>query len=269
MDYLRALNDPDINSVLNSANDLAKNLKSIEEEGFIKKNQILDSAAQTCRDFMNNKTSAEIYDGPVATCLKELRDMILYNLKNNMSSIVMIPLSLEVMKANNDEYTTLTDYLAEGIALNIAERKGLEIETLDEENDSPLDDINQLIRESEEYVGRQDYENAVACLNRLIDILQNNLKNYNNTVFPSLSKVYNNLAYYLFCLNHLQEALQAVDKGLAEDKALAILHYTKAEILDGLGQFEAAVSCMDEAIRLEDSPDKHVFRKSIKAKRLN
>ena len=37
MDYLRALNDPDINSVLNSANDLAKNLKSIEEEGFIKK----------------------------------------------------------------------------------------------------------------------------------------------------------------------------------------------------------------------------------------
>ena len=56
MDYLRALNDPDINSVLNSANDLAKNLKSIEEEGFIKKSQILDSAAQTCRDFMNNKT---------------------------------------------------------------------------------------------------------------------------------------------------------------------------------------------------------------------
>jgi tetratricopeptide (TPR) repeat protein len=267
MQSLRQLNDLDINAILDTAENLAENLGRMEtEERFIREDFFTEVSAM-CRAVLYDRTYNNGFDGEMADLMKRLYDMIAKNIRLNQNSIVLIPITLELMQANQSAYRELTDYLAEGIALDAAEKKGIKIESYEYHYDGfDLDELYAQVSLSEEYADREDFENAVSCLNRVIDILENILKNETISPVIDLAAVLNNKAYYLFRLNRLNEALEVIFSTLNLNSSKAIYHYTYAEILDALGDFDKALDAIDEAIRLEDSPDKRAFKKSILAK---
>jgi tetratricopeptide (TPR) repeat protein len=265
MQYLKNLKDPEINALLEKAAHLAESLKLLEKNGDIDRQVFYETTREICRAFMKQKAYENPFSADVKKAIDELEGLIYETLSEENNSLVLIPITLEVMQANEGDYSELTDYLAETIAINIAERKGLALEEEEPEGyEGPtLEEINEQLDQSAEFADREDFENAVAALNRALDMIGEFREKATSILIIDVPGILNNKAYYLFRLNRLQEALESINLALKENEQYAIAYYTKAEILDEMGQFHEAVACMDEAIDLDDSPDKHRFRKSI------
>lgn len=271
MQYLYKLNDPDINACLESADQLALELNTLAKNGLIDSTRFYEATREICRAFVRGQDFVNNFEAPAAAVFNQLKNMMFDTLKLD-SNMVLIPITLEVMQANGDNYKDFTDYLGETLAITIAEQKGLALEQEEEEEeedyDGPsIDEINEELELSAEYADREDFENAVASLNRLLDMIEEFSNNTSSLLVIDVPGILNNKAYYLFRLNRLQEALLAANDALKLNSEYAIAYYTKAEILDEMGQIEEAIACMDDAIELEDSPDKQRFRKSLLTKK--
>lgn len=274
MQYLYNLNDPDINACLEHANQLALELNTLAKNGLIDSTRFYEATREICRAFARGQDFVNNFESSAQPVFNQLKNMMFDTLKLD-TNMVLIPITLEVMQANGDNYKDFTDYLGETLAITIAEQKGIVLEQEeagedDENYDGPsIEEINEELELSAEYADREDFENAVASLNRLLDMTEAFSNNASSLLVIDIPGILNNKAYYLFRLNRLQEALLAANEALKRNSEYAIAYFTKAEILDEMGQIEEAIACIDDAIELEGSADKQRFRKSLLAKRKN
>ena len=262
----RKINDPDINKWLDLADLINNDLIRFDKAGIVNKQNFFEAGRNICDAYLKKTPFTNPFrDTEAAGTFDELMKMIHILFQNEESARVLIPMSFEMVKDGDEPYDTVLRYVVEGICIAVAQSKNLEYQ---EEDNNEKNDItkriNELVAKSNKYARDQKYEDAIAIIDSLLKEIDEFSEN--KLLFVDKATIMNNKAYFLFCVGRLDEALVTVDNALKTYPDIAIVHYTKAEILNGKDMLKDAVASIDKAIDLEYSEDKIQFKNSILSK---
>ena len=118
-----------------------------------------------------------------------------------------------------------------------------------------------MLYQSNEYASLGSFINALEAIEQL-EMMMADFDKYYILIIDRQTIQYNK-AFTLYRLNRLSDALTCVESLLANHNEFALGYHTQAEILDGLERYQEALESMDQAIALEDTPDKVAFRERI------
>jgi tetratricopeptide (TPR) repeat protein len=177
---------------------------------------------------------------------------------NYEGALAMIPIQAALMASGELSPEELIEYMHESILL----KKGLvETKTSREPHgseDEVADTFNALLDKVEEAADRDDYISALLFLDEAFELAEENpLLTYDRL------NMINNRAFYNCQIGKYEEGLRDCAKASEEDPDYGVIYHTKAEILFEMKKYGEALEAINDAIRKEDSPDKHSFKDQI------
>jgi tetratricopeptide (TPR) repeat protein len=152
------------------------------------------------------------------------------------------------------------EYLHETILLlyNIEDHTRAVAPDHDEDLKNVEEAFNSLLDEVEELAEYEDYEAAIEKLDKALLLGESEPL----LIYDRINMI-NNRAFYNCQLENYTEALADIDLAISEDPENGLLYHTKSEIFAEMGIFSKALEFIDKAILLEDTKDKHDFRRTI------
>lgn len=275
MQYLRDLQDEDINQLLDLGESLKTQLKDFEQQQIINKTifvEVIKAIMQAYQQQTRLELPIELRSFAVAEVFYDLETLIRTYISTEQAAIVTIPMRADMVLNGSKDYDYMVNDLIEINALVVAKRKNISLDTTEEEEQEQkdeevqkskytLDQINEVLHQSNEYASIGSCGNALEAIEEL-EIMIEDFDKYNHLIIDR-PLIQNNKAFALFCLNRLDEALECIDDVLYDNEDFALAHHTRAEILDALGYYREAVASMDRAIALDNTPDKVEFREMI------
>jgi tetratricopeptide (TPR) repeat protein len=268
MEHLRKADDPDIDGWLDLAERLNEDLVNFEKKGILDKDKFYEAGRSISRSFLYK--TAFINDFSQTEAARSFEDLckMLHKLfELEQTAAVLIMMAFDLIKSGEEKYDYVIEYAAEGICLAIAEQKGLHIEYpeeedgKDEEADADLERINELVEKTNMYDDQKKYDDALNSVNSLLTMIGGYPKD--RLLIIDEASIMNNKAYYLFVLGRMDDALDAADKALAKYPKKALIHHTKAEILNCKGLYGEALDSINKSIELEPGDDKMDLKKKI------
>ncbi|OJJ14457.1 hypothetical protein BKI52_42505 [marine bacterium AO1-C] len=265
MQYLKDLQDGEINQLLTLGEDLKAQLQDFERQEIVTKASFVEGLRAILQSHLHQTRLVlpiELRPRSVAETFYALENLIKTYIAVEQATMATLPMRAEMILNDQYSYKALVDDLVEANALAIAERKNILPKTREEgESKYTLEQINEVLHQSNEYAGVGSFANALEAIEQLERMIAD-FDKYHILVIDRPT-IQNNKAFAFFRLNRLNEALHCIDKLLANYEDFALGHHTRAEILDALVRYEEAIESMDQAIALENTPDKVAFRESL------
>jgi tetratricopeptide (TPR) repeat protein len=178
----------------------------------------------------------------------------------DQGSLVLIPMQVGLMESNVLSVEEFVEYLHETILLlyNIEDHTRAVAPDHDEDLKNVEEAFNSLLDEVEELAEYEDYEAAIEKLDKALLLGESEPL----LIYDRINMI-NNRAFYNCQLENYTEALADIDLAISEDPENGLLYHTKSEIFAEMGIFSKALEFIDKAILLEDTKDKHDFRRTI------
>jgi len=268
MQYLKDLQDEDINQLLDLGESLKMQLQDFEQQEIINKANLVEGIKAILRAHLHQtelELPIELRPRSVAEAFYTFENLIKAYITVEQAAMVTLPMRAEMILSGSQGYDKMIDDLVEINALAIAERKNIPVETpktLEEgESKYTLEQINEALHQSNEYAGVGSFVNALEAIEHL-EMMIADFDKYHILIIDRPT-IQNNKAFAFFRLGHLDEALTCIDELLINREDFALGHHTRAEILDALKRYQEALESMDRAIALENTPDKVAFRECI------
>lgn len=173
-------------------------------------------------------------------------------------TIAMIPLQMSLYKGGQLTLREFIDYLRDSALMVAGFEPEVQGERADMEELGGLEDqFNSLLDKVEDHADNEEYQEAIIVLDEAFSLAEKE-----PLLFYDRATMYNNRAYYNFCLGNFEEALSDCKIAL-EDTEEGFFYHTKAEILHGMKRSDEALEAINKAIEMESTPDKIEFREEI------
>ena len=105
------------------------------------------------------------------------------------------------------------------------------------------DKIEQLMTEAERYCNEQNYEEAIKCYTKIIELDPENKTTYHKIAYNNRGVLYNILRKY-------KDAKQDLDKAIKLDKKYTDAYNNRGVSYNNLGRYEDAIIDLNKAIKL-------------------